>query len=189
MMAEAVHLLSWLWTPIVAVTAAVGGRSSGQIAVTAHGASIVPARPRLTVALWKPNLTHDLVAASGAFAVHLLRADQDELVYHLGLQSGRDVDKLAALAWEPGITGTPLLLDCLAVWECRVRNRMDAGDHTVFLGDVVHGALRGEGAPLWWRDLRARMPPDRRAAWEAKSAADGAQALRLMDDIRPTPAG
>src|SRR5437773_5551324 len=111
---EAARALSLLWTPLVAVTAAQEGRRSGQVAVSVHGASIVPSRPRLTAALWKRNLTHDLVHASGAFAIHLLRDDQDELVYRLGLRSGHDGDKLGGLALSTGETGTPLLADCLA---------------------------------------------------------------------------
>src|SRR5215216_4460603 len=94
----AARFLSLLWTPLVAVTSVHEGVRSGQIAVSVHGASIVPQRPRLTAALWKGNLTRDLVAASGAFAVHLLRNDQDDLVYRLGLRSGRDGDKLAGLS-------------------------------------------------------------------------------------------
>ncbi len=183
-MADAGHLLSLFWTPIVSVTAAVGGRRSGQIAVSVHGASIVPQRPRLTIGLWKGNLTHELVGASGACAVHLLRADQDQLVYHLGMRSGYDLDKLATLEHSTGDTGAPLLGDCLAVFECRVLNRMDAGDHTVFLAEIVRSEIRGDGDPLWWRDLRARMPADKRAAWDVKSARDAARALRIMDDIK-----
>src|SRR5581483_10284520 len=109
----ALDRLGLFWTPLVAVTAAHAGRRSGQIAVSVHGASIVPARPRLTAGLWKTNLTRHLVEAGGAFAVHVLRDDQDELVYYLGLQSGRDVDKLAALPHDTGVTGVPLLRDCL----------------------------------------------------------------------------
>jgi flavin reductase (DIM6/NTAB) family NADH-FMN oxidoreductase RutF len=179
------ELLGYLWTPIVVVTAA-GGRGNGQVAVSVHGASIVPQRPRLTVALWKDNLTHDLVHHAGAFAVHLLRDDQDELVYHFGLQSGRDVDKLATVPYEIGVTGTPLLLDCLGVFECRVLNQMDGGDLTVFLGEVVHTAVRRPGNVLWWRDLRARMPADKLAVWEAKLAESIARSLQTMDRI-PRP--
>jgi flavin reductase (DIM6/NTAB) family NADH-FMN oxidoreductase RutF len=177
----AARALSLLWTPLVAVTAAHDGVRSGQIAVSVHGASIVPQRPRLTAALWKRNLTHDLVAASGTFAVHLLREDQDELVYRLGLRSGRDGDKLAGLALREGATGCPILADCLAVYECRVLNAMDGGDMTVFLGEVV--AMEGQdGAPLWWRDLRPRMPADAAAAWERKITGDIEDSLRTMDD-------
>ena len=183
-MADPQRLMSMLWTPIVAVTAAADGWRSGQIAVSAHGASIVPQRPRLTVALWKRNLTRDLVDRSGAFAVHLLREDQDELVYHLGLQSGHKLDKLATVEHEVGQTGSPLLRDCLGFFECRVLNRMDGGDHTIFLGEVVHSDARGEGKPLWWPDLRARMPADRRAQYDLQIVEDIAQSLRMMDDIR-----
>jgi flavin reductase (DIM6/NTAB) family NADH-FMN oxidoreductase RutF len=176
----AARALSLLWTPIVAVTAAHAGVRSGQIAVSAHGASIVPQRPRLTAALWKRNLTHDLVQSAGVFAVHLLRDDQDELVYRLGLRSGRDGDKLAGLPLRMGLEGCPVLLDCLAAYECRVLNAMDGGDMTVFLGEVV--AMDGcDGAPLWWRDLRPRMPAEHAAAWDRKISADIADSLATMD--------
>ena len=181
----AARALSHLWTPLAAVTSAHEGVRSGQIAVSVHGASIVPQRPRLTAALWKRNLTHDLVAASGVFAVHLLREDQDELVYRLGLRSGRDGDKLAGLALREGVTGCPILAECLAVYECRVLNAMDGGDMTVFLGEVV--AMDGrDGTPLWWRDLRPRMPAEQAAAWDHKIAVDIEDSLRTMDSGRPT---
>jgi flavin reductase (DIM6/NTAB) family NADH-FMN oxidoreductase RutF len=181
--AASLRLLSWLWTPLVVVTASADGRRSGQVAVTAHGASIVAQRPRLSVALWKDNLTHDLVVASGAFAVHLLRDDQDEVVYRFGLQSGRTVDKFEGIEHETGVTGSPLLRDCLAVFECCTIQRMDGGDHTVFLGEVVNGLSRGEGSPLWWRDLRPRIPPAQLATWEAKQAASVGLAVETMDNL------
>jgi flavin reductase (DIM6/NTAB) family NADH-FMN oxidoreductase RutF len=174
--------LSHLWTPLVAVTSAHGDARSGQIAVSVHGASIVPQRPRLTAALWKRNMTHDLVRRSGVFAVHLLHEEQDEIVYRLGLRSGRDGDKLDGLVRGDGVTGCPVLKDCLAVYECRVLNVMDGGDMTVFLGEVV--AMEGrEGAPLWWRDLRPRMPAERSAMWDRKIAADIGDSLMTMDAI------
>jgi len=179
-------LLSRLWTPIVAVSAAHAGRASAQIAVSAHGASIVPDRPRVLVMLWKTNLTHDLVRASGAFALHLLRADQDDLVYRFGFVSGRERDKLAGLAWRPGETGSPVLEDCAGYVECRVVNAMDGGDMTCFLGDVVAGAARDAAAePLWWRDLRARMPEEWRRAWDEKQRHEQAFARAHMDVLSP----
>jgi flavin reductase (DIM6/NTAB) family NADH-FMN oxidoreductase RutF len=185
--AAGLRFLSWLWTPLVVVTAACGGQRSGQVAVTAQGASIVPERPRLTVALWKYNFTHDLTAGSGAFAVHLLRADQDALVYHFGLQSGRDLDKFDGLDHTAGVTGTPLLRDCLAAFDCRVVNQMDGGDHTIFLADVVAAHGHGEGEPLWWRDLRPRMPAEQAAIWDAKQAVRRRLAIETMDSVRRGP--
>jgi flavin reductase (DIM6/NTAB) family NADH-FMN oxidoreductase RutF len=175
--------LGLLWTPLVVVTAAAGAQRSGQIAVSAHGASIVPERPRLSVALWKGNLTRDLVERSGAFAVHLLRDDQDELVYHFGLQSGSAVDKFQGIEHVTGATGTPILHDCLAWFECRVVTHMDGGDHSAFLGDVLCSGVQSEGEPLWWKDLRGRMPAGHRERWEARSAANRLVSLRTMDDL------
>lgn len=182
--APALSFLSWFWTPLVIVTAAAGDRRSGQAAVSVHGASILPDRPRLTVGLWKSNLTHDLAQQAGAFAVHLLRADQDQLVYRFGLQSGQDVDKFAGIDVTTGIGGAPLLPDCLAIFQCRVAAALDAGDHTLFLADVEHSRTLSSGQPLWWRDLQRRMPPERRAAWDAKSAANMRLARELLDTAR-----
>lgn len=181
-------LLSQLWTPIVAVSAAHGGRRSAQIAVSAHGASIVPDRPRVLVMLWKTNLTHDLVRDSGAFALHLLRDNQDDLVHQLGFVSGRNTDKLFGLAWHAGATGSPLLEDCAGYVDCRVVNAMDGGDMTAFLADVLDGAMHGtESEPLWWRDLRRRMPAAWSAEWDAKQVGEQAFARVHMDAVRRDP--
>src|SRR5690348_13457778 len=102
-------LLSRLWTPIVAICASWQGRDNGQIAVSSLGASIVPQRPRVLVELYKRNLTHDLVHAAGAFALHLLGEDQMDLVHRLGFVSGRDAAKLDGLAYRRGETGSPVL--------------------------------------------------------------------------------
>jgi flavin reductase (DIM6/NTAB) family NADH-FMN oxidoreductase RutF len=180
-------LLSALWTPIVAVSAAHDGRASAQIAVSAHGASIVPDRPRVLVLLWKTNLTHDLALASRAFGLHLLRDDQDELVHRLGFVSGRDQDKLAALDWRAGATGSPLLADCAGWLDCRVISTLDGGDMTCLLADVVDGAqFEPRFEPLWWRTLRQRMPAAWHAEWDAKQVGEQATARARMDALPPS---
>jgi flavin reductase (DIM6/NTAB) family NADH-FMN oxidoreductase RutF len=181
-------LLSRLWTPIVAVTAAWQGRINAQIAVSAHGASIVPDRPRILIQLYKRNLTHDMVAASGAFALHLVHEDQLDLVHELGFVSGRTVDKLENIPYRLGETGSPILEDCLGHVECRVVNAMDGGDMTCFLGDVVGGALRqappgAEMRPLWWWEMRQRMPQAWQDEWDAKMVEELAFSAPLFDAI------
>jgi flavin reductase (DIM6/NTAB) family NADH-FMN oxidoreductase RutF len=125
------------------------------------------------------------VLSSGAFAVHLLRDDQLDLVAHFGLQSGHEVDKFATIAHLQGSTGAPLLRDCLGLFECRVVTRMDAGDHTLFLGDVVFSEALSDGTPLWTRDLRARWPQALLDRWDERNARNIARSLALMDRIAP----
>ena len=152
---------SLLWGPVVIVTAAYGEQRSGQVAISCIAASIVPGRPRVQASLWKLNLTHDLVAQSGALALHTLRRDQVELVKRFGLESGRQIDKLADLAWRPGQHQAPILADCLGWIEGRVVNAMDGGDMTTFLVDITDGDLVGSPADLMtWSYLRDHMDPE-----------------------------
>ncbi len=179
-------LLRHYQSPLVAVTAADGqepGRRSGQIAVFTQRASVVPDRPRLLAPLWKGNLTRDLVEASGACAVHLLRPDQQELVYHLGLQSGHDLDKFASLDHRTGVTGAPLLRDCLGYFECRVVNQMDGGDMTVFLLDVVGAEVYGDGPPMTLSIFRNQLSLEWRVRFELFSELQAARYRPLMDSI------
>jgi flavin reductase (DIM6/NTAB) family NADH-FMN oxidoreductase RutF len=184
-------VLSELWTPLVAITATANGRSSGQIAVSAHGASIVPDRPRALIQLYKRNFTHDLVVESQAFALHLLREDQLELAHTLGFVSGRNVAKLDSLEWQPGPeTGAPVLRDCIGHVECRVINAMDGGDMTCFLADVVGGEMHVEGwdwKSLWWRDMRRRMPPAWQEEWDAKMEEELRFSAPIFDRIDHQP--
>lgn len=161
-------LLSLLWTPLVAVTAAHDGRENGQIAVSAHGASIVPDRPRLLVQLYKTNLTHEIVLASGAFALNVLRHDQLDLAHELGFVSGRTAEKLERIPHSRAASGSPVLDDCLGWLDCRVINQMDGGDMTCFLADVIGGRLLSPGQPLWWREMRERMPAAWQQEWDDK---------------------
>src|SRR5512147_2504309 len=100
---ETYQLLRTLTSPVVAITSARAGVRNGMIIDSAIRASIVPAIPRLAVFIHKFNVSHDLIFGSGAFALHLLRTDQYDLIHHLGFHSRRDVDKLATV---PHLTGS-----------------------------------------------------------------------------------
>jgi flavin reductase (DIM6/NTAB) family NADH-FMN oxidoreductase RutF len=138
------------------------------IANSAQRASLVPSLPRISVYISKPNFTHDLVYASGVFGIHLLRTDQWDLIWHLGLQSARTIDKLATIAHRLGEAGCPLLEDCVTAYECRVINAMDAGAATFFLGDIV-SSQSGRPGPVMTSDYyRANIPEDRKQQYEAR---------------------
>jgi flavin reductase (DIM6/NTAB) family NADH-FMN oxidoreductase RutF len=130
------------------------------------------------VALTKSNLTHDLVLASGAFAVHLLPPDALDLVRALGMWSGRDGDKLAGLAWTEGETGSPILDRAVGFAEARVASTFDAGELTVVLGDVVGG--EHAGGPFMTTALLAEtMPPEMHEEWEKRREQEQAAAAKM----------
>ena len=160
--------LRHLTTPIVAVTASFEGKRNGMIANSAQRASLVPSVPRISVYISKTNFTHDMVYQSGVFGVHLLRTDQWDLIWHLGLQSAREVDKLSTVPYHPGNLGCPLLEDCITAYECRVINAMDAGAATFFLGDVVATHSGRPGEVMSGEFFRANIAPERKLQYEAR---------------------
>ncbi len=179
-------VLRHLTSPVVAITTAAEGRRNGMIANSAQRASLVPSVPRVSVYISKINFSHDLIYRSGLFGMHLLRSDQWDLIWQLGLQSAREVpDKFEGLQVRMGITGCPLLVDVLAALECRVVNAMDTGASTLFLGDVVSVEKGQEGAVMTSEHFRAHMPPDKRAIYETRLAAAQGKLEDMAHDINP----
>jgi flavin reductase (DIM6/NTAB) family NADH-FMN oxidoreductase RutF len=155
-------------SPVLAVTTHFEGRDNGLIILSGRASSVIPDAMRMSVMISKPNLSHDLIAKSGLFAIHLLACDPAEamassakIVTTLGGHSGRDGDKMAGLSVKRGVTGAPILCDALSVVECRVVKSLDCDETTFFLGDVVGAEKLAKGAPLDVARLWAELP----AAW------------------------
>lgn len=180
-------LLRHLTLPVVAVTTSAAGTRNGLIANSAQRASLVPAQPRISVYMSKINFSHDLAYASGAFAVHLLRQDQWDLIWRLGFRSGRDGDKLGDLDVRTGESGVPYLADCLAAFECRVINAMDAGAATFFLGDVVAVHAGSTGPVMTSGYFRDHMPEDKLRLYEARLLEAQSELARLGTSIALEP--
>lgn len=130
------------------VTSRLGDKLNGQIANTVFQVTAEP--PQVAVSISKENLTHEYISASRLFGVSIL--DQSTPMKFIGLfgfKSGRDVDKLSEVAHREGTTGCPLVTDnTLSAMEVRVTDQVDAGTHTIFVGEVVGGEVLREGTPL-----------------------------------------
>ena len=159
--AEIGRVYAQLDPPIWLVTAAHDGRRGGMIATMAIQASIVTEMPRQLISIDKQHNTYALIEGSGAFAMHLIDEAQLDLVWRFGLQSGRDVDKFAGLQTRTGLTGSPLLPEALAWFDCQVEARMDSGDRTVYLAAVVDGRLERTDPPLTNLRLREIAPAEK----------------------------
>jgi flavin reductase (DIM6/NTAB) family NADH-FMN oxidoreductase RutF len=143
------------------VTAQAGGLRSGLIATCISVASIVPEMPRVLIGLSHQQFTRELVEAGGAFALHLFSEQQLDWVWRFALSSGRDVDKFAGLSWKAGAGGSPILADALGWLDCRLETRLDAGDRTFYLAEVLDGSLGLARGPLTVKRLLELTPPDK----------------------------
>ena len=86
----------------------------------------------------------DAFRASAHFGINVLAEDQRDLAERFA-RLGQD--RFDGLQWRSGRTGVPLLPGVLAAMECAVRQRVTAGDHDIFVGEMV-GARAAGGAPL-----------------------------------------
>ena len=107
----------------------------------------------LALSINPEHATYALVKASAAFTVNVLKREQLDLARRFGTQSGRDLDKLAGVAWHAAVSGGPILDDALAWFECEVSASQPAGDHEILLARVVRGRLLDPNAvPLYYAD-------------------------------------
>lgn len=118
---------------------------------------ITNAPMRVVIGINKNNLTHEYIKSSGVFSVCILGKEQGDLVRNFGFKSGREVDKFQGISYSAGITGAPVIDQCIAYLECRVDNKLsvDVGTHTMFIGEVVEGGLNSsENEPMTYAFYR-----------------------------------
>ena len=146
-MADAADLFRRLTAGVYVVGVADGERRNAFTAAWLMQVSFDPLLLALSV---NPgHASYPLLVGGGGFAVSVLSHDQVHLATHFGTRSGRETDKLDGIAWRPGRTGAPILTEAVAWVECRLTERIPAGDHEIVIGRPVAGEiLRPDAIPL-----------------------------------------
>ena len=111
--------------------------------------SFVP--PLVTVAIGKTRYSHDLIKDGGVFAVNILGRDEISTGKHFGLTTGRKVDKFSNVPYDVKVSGSPILKDAIAWLDCKVVAHHDAGDHTLFIGEVLDGGVLKDEEPIVYK--------------------------------------
>jgi len=123
--------------PVTLVSTAHEGRVNVMSASWAMPVDFSP--PKVAVVVDKGAYTRKLMEASQSFVLGIPGFKLARTVLRLGSCSGRDEDKLAGLAWEPGhLVPAPMLEGCAAWLECRViPEPHNQQTYDLFLGEVV----------------------------------------------------
>ncbi|MCI0497400.1 MAG: flavin reductase family protein [Thermoplasmata archaeon] len=119
-------------------TALVSGGDNIMAAAWLTQVSVVP--PLFVVSIRKERHTYPLIAESGEFALNFLGVEHAARVDLCGKRSGRKGDKFKAA----GLTrkkaeriSTTLVEESFLIYEFRVVNEVEAGDHQLFIGEVL----------------------------------------------------
>lgn len=135
-------------TPVAVVTGVDEREEFGLTVGSLVSVSLDP--PLVAVSIGKDSARHEPMRNAGGFAASLLSADQAHLAQHFARSGVPPVALWAGVATRPGAHG-PLLEGALAWLECRTWAEYDAGDHTLFLGEVLSTELGERGRGLVYR--------------------------------------
>jgi flavin reductase (DIM6/NTAB) family NADH-FMN oxidoreductase RutF len=131
------------------ITSAHAGHRYGMTATAVCSATAEP--PTVLVCINKLATTHGAVSKSKVFCVNVLRAESWELsTTFSGGQTGDARFKNGN--WTRLATGSPVLIDALVSFDCRVVKTLTYGTHTIFLGQVEQILIGQKGKPLLYSD-------------------------------------
>ena len=100
--------------------------------------------PLISICLGHAVTIIDLFRNARYFGINVLAENQQELSERFARQGW---DRFDGLKWHRGKTGVPLLTGTLASIECAVEQRVTAGDHDIFVAEMVSARVH-EGDPL-----------------------------------------
>jgi flavin reductase (DIM6/NTAB) family NADH-FMN oxidoreductase RutF len=119
--------------------------------MTASSFSSVSMKPFLILVCVARRLyTHRLLEQSGIFAVNILGTDHN---YWGKLFAGiypEVENRWEDIHYQTAVTGSPILPGALGWMDCRLYRQVEAGDHSIFLGEVVAAGNAGSGQPLMY---------------------------------------
>ena len=87
---------------------------------------------------------HQALADGQCYVINILARDQEHLSNRFATPGPKDFSDLEL---RKGETGAPILSGTLAYLDCKLVNTLPAGDHDLFVGEVLAGEL-GDGDPL-----------------------------------------
>ncbi|HVA76263.1 MAG TPA: flavin reductase family protein [Candidatus Binataceae bacterium] len=120
----------------------VSGEMHGLTANAFSSVSLVP--PLLLICVDKKAESYPCFEESKVFTVNILAADQESLSRKFAVSGG---NKFEGVSYRVGANGVPILDGAIAYLECKLAGTMDAGDHTVYLGEIEQAETH-EAKPL-----------------------------------------
>ncbi len=125
----------------------IGSRSgTRRNLMTANWVGQVSFEPKLVgVSVEKDALTHELITAGGAFTVNLVDREDRAIIrkFTKPVEEDAAAGTLNGFAFhDAAVTGAPVLDQAVAFVDCQVRQAVDVGGSTLFLGEVVDAAFQ-----------------------------------------------
>jgi flavin reductase (DIM6/NTAB) family NADH-FMN oxidoreductase RutF len=130
--------------PTVLITSGLGEKIN---VMTAAWQMPVSFKPMLVaIAIGHGRFSHEIILESCEFIINIPHLKMVKEVLCCGTHSGRDTDKFKVCRLTPvkaQKVGAPLIKECIGNIECKLYSQHKAGDHTIFVGEVVAASVKG----------------------------------------------
>jgi flavin reductase (DIM6/NTAB) family NADH-FMN oxidoreductase RutF len=123
---------------VTIVTARNGDDVHGMTVSAFSSVSLDP--PLVLVCADRSSNTHGVIRGGGVFSVNVLARGQEELSNLFADKKREDV-RFDGLDCAEGATGCPRIPGAAWALDCRVSAELDAGDHVIYVGEVVDSAV------------------------------------------------
>lgn len=133
-----------------AVTIVAAGPKGARAGLTATAvSSLSDAPPTVLVCVQRRTIAHKVITANRAFSVNILASEHEPIAERFAGREGTSGEaRFSGASWSTMATGAPVLDGALASLDCRLAQEHDFETHSIFIGEVVDGRFREDGAPL-----------------------------------------
>lgn len=141
-----------LWTMpsgLYIVGARAGERRNG---MTLNWATQLSFDPKLLgIGVEKDAFTHELIEEGRVFSLNIVDREDRAIVrkFTKPVEVDTEARTLNGFPFHDGRTGAPILDQAVAYLDCELRQEVEVGNHTLFIGEIVDaGFLKPEDTPV-----------------------------------------
>jgi flavin reductase (DIM6/NTAB) family NADH-FMN oxidoreductase RutF len=121
-------------------------------AMTLNWATQLSFDPKLLgVGVEREAFTHELVREGRVFSLNLVDREDRAIVrkFTKPVEVDAEAHSLNGFAYHDGRTGAPILDQAVAYLDCELRQEVEVGNHTLFIGEIVDaGFQKPEDTPV-----------------------------------------
>ena len=104
--------------------------------------------PLVLICIDRKIVSHESLKNSDTFGINICNSNQGKLAWDFANSNVDKNELIKSLPHTLTDLGTPLLEDCLTSIECKITERHEGGDHTIFIGQVENGNFDENSKPL-----------------------------------------
>lgn len=143
-------------TGAVNIVTTSGDAGKGGFTATAV-CSVTDSPPTLLICVNNQNNLADLIINNGSFVVNILHSGMEKLSNRFAGYDGVTMEeRLQEGNWIELSTGSPVLKESLASFDCILENEVISGTHTVIFGKIVEVKINNKENPLLYYNRNYR---------------------------------